>query len=82
MQLIKDSKRLGLAIALSFAMLALCITSIHQSHGVYGPRMNANGAKIQRIDGSVSHPTHGKHPIPWAKIVVAHAVSIASYFAA
>jgi hypothetical protein len=82
MQLIKDSKRLGLAIALSLAMLALCTTSLHQPHRVYGARMNADGARIQRIHGSVSHPTRGKRPIPWAKIVVAHAISLASYFAA
>jgi len=82
MHLIKDGKRLGLAIALSFAMLALCVTSKHQPHRVYGAQMNADGATIQRIHGSASHPTRGKHPIPWAKIVVSHAISIASYFAA
>jgi hypothetical protein len=82
MQLIEDRKRLGLAIALSFAMLALCFTSISQSHRGYGARINADRAKMQRTHGAVSHPPRGEHPIPWVKVVVAHAISIAGYLAA
>jgi len=84
MQLIESRKRVGLAIALSFAMLALCITTINQSHCGYSTRTGSVRAGTLRPVGVVSKPglKRGQHPIPWVKVVVAHAISIASYLAA
>jgi hypothetical protein len=84
MQLIGDRKRLGLAIALSFAMLALCMISINQSHCGYGTRAGSVCAGTLRAAGIVRKPgpKRGEHPIPWVKVVVAHAISIAGYLAA
>ena len=84
MQLVENRKRVGLAIALSFAMLALCVTSINQSHRAFSTRTGSVCAGTLRPVGVVSKPgpKRGQHPIPWAKVVVAHAISIASYLAA
>jgi hypothetical protein len=84
MQLVGDRKRLGLAIALSVAMLALCTTLMNQPNCEYGARTGSVGAGTLRPAGMIRKPglKRGPHPIPWVKVVVAHAISIASYLAA
>lgn len=75
-------KRIGLSIGITCAMLTLCLFA-YNAHSNCGTAARADSldAKPRRA-GAVPHTGHHEYAMPWFKIVVTRAISIANYLAA
>lgn len=71
MHSIQDFRRMGLSLAISAAMLALCLAFA----------ANSQDRSLVR-DHPVPHLGHDRHSPPWIKVVVGRVISIAGYLGA